>query len=97
MGIEKSERLKEFFNHAIKIIIPFFTPHNFEFQITKRVVYNRYGSHEPSMNWECIICLDKKAISPRTCCGCYICQKCNSFEKCPLCKQVQIELRQFNH
>jgi hypothetical protein len=65
----------------------------FKFQIKKTVRYTRYGSSELNESLECEICLDKKTISPKSCCGKFICDDCNKASKCPFCNQDPILTR----
>jgi len=37
--------------------------------------------------------MDKKTISPKSCCGKFICVDCNTTDKCPFCNQNSISTR----
>lgn len=87
-GVEKSNLLNIFVNHAIKLITPI--PFQIKFKIIKSLSFNQYGSIEQENSFECTICLDKKTLVPRNCCGKMICKKCNVSEKCPFCKRMEI-------
>lgn len=64
----------------------------FPFQIYEAWVFNRYGSYLIlDLDLECIICLNKKTVSPKVCCGKSICRDClDSSKPCPYCRQKSI-------
>lgn len=70
----------------------------------EQFTFNQYGSYENGASFECTICLDKKTLIHRNCCGKYICKNCYVFEKCPFCNRLEIvrrwvipsELKNFN-